>query len=117
MNSPTVMTTSAKENDLRGDRGESHVLTDSEQGFAPLDTHARRYGIDCDQVRAFADAVNERSVSGSMRPMTPISAVPRVMVRDRRDVDVLAESVAGFLPIYSETVEVRRLIFDFRLQR
>lgn len=60
MSHPKVKITHARDIDVQSDLGELHVLTYAEEGFSPLDIHARRYGIDSDQVRAFADAVNDR---------------------------------------------------------
>ena len=104
----------AKEAEVRGVLSEFHVLTYAEDGFSPLDIHARRFGIDREQVRVFADLVNDRSCVGSLHPQAPISAVPRELVRDRKDVDALAASIAEFLLTNRETIGARRVVFDFR---
>lgn len=49
-----------------------------------------------------------------MHPVAPISAVPRELVRDRRDIEALAVSIAEFLLMNREKFRSRRLIFDFR---
>lgn len=103
-----------KQDDLTGIRGHFHILTYAEDGFSPLDIHARRFGVDRDQVRAFAKAVNDRADVGSLHPLAPISAVPRYLVRDSDDVGALAASIGTFLRANRETIKARYLVFDFR---
>ena len=102
------------EADFRKILGEFHVLTYAEDGFSPLDIHARRLGVDREQVRAFAKAVNDRADVGSLHPVAPISAVPRELVRDRHDVAELAASISNFFRANRETIKARSLVFDFR---
>jgi len=104
----------AKESEVRDKLDQFHVLTYAEDGFSPLDIHARRLGLDRELVKSFASAVNERSSVGSLYPQAPISAVPRELVRDRQDVDELTASIGEFLRVNRETIKARRLAFDFR---
>jgi len=104
----------AKESEVRDKLGQFHVLTYAEDGFSPLDIHARRLGVDRELVKSFASAVNKRSSVGSLHPQAPISAVPRELVRDRQDIDALAASIGEFLRVNRETIKARRLAFDFR---
>lgn len=91
-----------------------HILTYAEDGFSPLDIHSRRMGIDREQIKAFATAVNIRAECGSMYPQAPISAVPRYMVRDQKDPGNLAASIGDFLKVNNSTIKAKKLIFDFR---
>ena len=110
----TVKVSWAKASDVQDNLEDFHVLTYAEDGFSPLDIHARRFGVDRDQVRAFAKAVNDRSDVGSLHPSVPISALPRKLVRDSQDVDALARGIGEFLRLNREVIHARRLVFDFR---
>jgi len=101
--------------DFRGISGEFHVLTYAEDGFSPLDIHGRGFGVDREQLVAFAKKINDLADVGSLHPIAPISAVPRELVRDRQDVDALAASISNFFRGNRETIKARRLVFDFRL--
>lgn len=100
--------------EVRDKLDQFHILTYAEDGFSPLDIHARRLGIDRELVKSFVSEVNDRSSVGSLHPQAPISAVPRELVRDRLDVDALAASIGEFLHVNRETIKARRLAFDFR---
>jgi O-acetyl-ADP-ribose deacetylase (regulator of RNase III) len=104
----------AKESEVRDKLDRFHVLTYAEDGFSPLDIHARRLGLDRELVKSFASAVNERSSVGSLHPQAPISAVPQELVRDRQNIDALVASIGEFLRVNRETIKARRLAFDFR---
>ena len=103
-----------KQSDLELGHDGFHVLTYAETGFSPLDIHARRFGLDRDVVAAFAEAVNNSGQSGSLYPVAPISAVPRDLVRDRVQVDELASCIGEFLVANRQTIQARRIVFDFR---
>lgn len=111
---PEVKISQIREVDFRELVGEYHVLTYAEDGFSPLDTHARRLGVDLEKVRAFVDAVNAHSEVGSLHPYAPISAVPQCLVRERQDVAELAGYIGSFLRTNRETLHAQRLVFDFR---
>jgi hypothetical protein len=112
--SSTVKISRMTEADLRGILGEFHVLTYAEEGFSPLDIHAQRLGVDREEVKAFAKAVNDQADVGSLYPLAPISAVPRDLVRSGEDVGALAASICNFFRANRATINARRLIFDFR---
>jgi hypothetical protein len=112
---PALRISRISEVDFHGISGEFHVLTYAENGFSPLDIHGRRFGIDREQVVAFAKKVNDLADVGSLHPIAPISAVPRELVRDRQDVDALAASISNFFRGNRETIKARRMVFDFRL--
>ena len=103
-----------KESEVRDKLDQFHILTYAEDGFSPLDIHARRLGIDRELVKSFVSEVNDRSAVGSLHPKAPVSAVPRELVRDRQDIDALAASIGEFLRVNRETIKARRLAFDFR---
>ena len=112
---PALRISRILEVDFRGIAGEFHVLTYAEDGFSPLDIHGRRFGVDREQIVAFAKAVNDVADVGSLHPLAPISAVPSELVRDRQDVDALAVSIGNFFRGNRETIKARRIVFDFRL--
>jgi hypothetical protein len=111
---PEVKISQIREVDFRELVGEYHVLTYAEDGFSPLDIHARRLGVDQEIVRAFVATINDHSEVGSLHPSAPISAVPRCLVRDRQDVPELADCIRSFLRTNRETLHAQRLVFDFR---
>jgi hypothetical protein len=91
-----------------------HVLTYAEDGFSPLDIHGQRFGLDREQIKAFAKAVNDREDVGTLHPLAPISAVPRKLVRDNQDAETLAVSIKNFFEENREKIKARRIVFDFR---
>ncbi len=111
---PEVKISQIREVDFRELVGEYHVLTYAEDGFSPLNIHARRLGLDQEIVRAFVATINDHSKVGSLHPSAPISAVPRCLVRDRQDVPELADCIRSFLRTNRETLHAQRLVFDFR---
>jgi hypothetical protein len=115
MTRAAVKVSRSKESDVGDVIGGCHVLTYAEDGFSPLDLHARRFAIDREHVRAFARAVNDRSDVGSLHPVAPISAVPRILVRGGQDVDALAASISKFFLANRQTIKAPRLVFDFRM--
>jgi len=100
--------------DIWPSRGDYHVLTYAEEGFAPLNIHAASLGIEKRQLVAFADSVNQRFETGSLHPRAPISAVPRALVRDGQDAHALRNHIAEFLRANIETIKASRIICDFR---
>lgn len=100
--------------DIWPSRGEYHVLTYAEEGFAPLNIHAEPLGIDKWQLVAFADSVNQRFETGSLHPRAPISAVPRALVRDGKDAQALRLHIAEFLRANIQTMKASKIICDFR---
>ena len=100
--------------DFREFVGEFHVLTYAEDGFSPLDIHGQRFGVDREQIKSFAKAVNDREVVGTLHPLAPISAVPRKLVRDNHDAATLAASIKEFFRENRETIKAHRIVFDFR---
>jgi hypothetical protein len=111
---PEVKISQIREVDFRELVGEYHVLTYAEDGYSPLDIHARRLGVNREEVRAFADAVNAHSEVRSLHPSAPISAVPRCLVRERHNVAELAACISRFLRTNRERIHAKRLVFDFR---
>lgn len=95
-------------------RSEFHVLTYAEEGFAPLNLHTEGLGFDGTILRSFADAVNSRDETGSLHPRAPVSAVPRRLIRDSRDVAALAHQIESFLEVNQASIRARRILFDFR---
>jgi len=102
------------EADIWPSRGEYHVLTYAEEGFAPLNIHAEPLGIAKRQLVAFADSVNQRFETGSLHPRAPISAVPRALVRDGQDAHALSDHIGQFLRANIQTIHASKIICDFR---
>jgi hypothetical protein len=94
-----------------------HVLTFAEQGFAPLDIHGRRFGVDRDTLVAFADAVNRADEVGSLHPQAPISAVPRSCIRDAIVSGPLLGHLQGFIASTADNIQACRLLLDFSTPR
>ena len=95
-------------------RNEFHVLTYAEEGFAPLNFWTRDTGITKQELVTFADLVNSRDESGSLSPRAPVSAVPRRLIRDQRDSEILCQSIENFYLVNSLTIKSSRLVLDFR---
>ena len=95
-------------------RGEYHVLTYAEEGFAPLKLHAASTGVSRDDLASFADEVNQRLEVGSLYPRAPISAIPRSLVRSGRNSTALQAHIVEFLSANTRTFKAAKLICDFR---
>ncbi len=91
-----------------------HILTYAEDGFSPLDIHGQRFNVDREQIKSFAEAVNDRETFGTLYPLAPISAIPRKLIRDSHDADTLAASIKEFFRENRETIKAHRIVFDFR---
>lgn len=104
----------ARQEDIWPRRHEFHVLTYAEEGFAPLNVHAEPAGLAKEQLLAFVEQMNRRFETGSLHPRAPISAVPRALIRDLRDVDLLRDHIAEFLRANVLTIRATKLMFDFR---
>lgn len=94
-----------------------HVLTFAEQGFAPLDIHGRRLGINSETLIAFAEAVNQSNKVGSLYPQAPISAVPRSCIRDTMDSAPLLRHLQEFTTSPVGHIKVSKLLLDFSTPR
>ena len=102
------------ESAFRDDPDQFHVLTYAEEGFSPLDLHARRFGIDRDNLKDFVKSANDLVACATLFPLAPISVVPRELVRDRRDANELAAHIVDFLRLNLDAIKSKRLVFDFR---
>jgi hypothetical protein len=91
-----------------------HVLTYAEEGFAPLNIHGEPRGLTRELLVRFADEVNRKRESGSLHPQAPISAVPRVYIRDLTDSAALSVQIIDFLRANAQTIHSKRMLFDFR---
>lgn len=91
-----------------------HILTFAEDGFSPLDIHARHFQIPRPAVCAFTVSVNRNAEVGSLFPEAPISAVPRSCVRDTNDPDALIGYLTDFLDANASLLHARCLLVDFR---
>jgi hypothetical protein len=95
-------------------RDQYHVLTYAEEGFSPLNIHARNTGANKGHLVAFAKHVNQLLETGSLHPLAPISAVPRTFVRDMNDVNALRDQIIEFLRANATAIKATKLICDFR---
>jgi hypothetical protein len=95
-------------------RGQYHVLTYAEEGFAPLNIHARGTGLANEELRLFADAVNQRAEVGSLYPKAQLSALPRSAIRTNQSAKVLQGFIEEFLRANASTLHATKLLLDFR---
>jgi len=102
------------QNSIWSRRAGYHVLTYAEEGFAPLNIHTRDSNLSKEQLVEFAARVNERNEPGSLHPIAAVSAVPRALVRDLHDPDLLCRNIIDFLRANATTIRATKLIFDFR---
>jgi hypothetical protein len=91
-----------------------HVLTYAEEGFAPLNIHARRFNLTNEELAHFAKMVNEQEGIWCLYPQAPISALPRSIIRGSKDTEELFRHIEAFLKLNSVQVKSPRVIFDFR---
>lgn len=94
-----------------------HIVTYAEDGFSPLEIHGRHFGIPREQIAAFAAEVNEDQNLSSLMPDAPITAVPRGMIRESTDEEMLATVISAFLHLYMNEMQATRVAFDFRTPR
>lgn len=102
------------QNEVWPRRDQYHVLISAEEGFSPLNIHARGTRVSKKHLVAFAERVNQLHETGSLHPLAPISAVPCTLVRDTNDIDALREKIIDFLRINATTIKATKLICDFR---
>jgi hypothetical protein len=95
-------------------RHEFHVLTYAEEGFAPLNEHTKSFCIEKENLVSFADEINARNESGSLHPLAPVSAVPRVLLRDQKDASALCLCIEEFYKINAVGIHARKVLLDFR---
>ena len=106
--------THTSEEEIQARLGEFHILTYAEEGFAPLNIHGEPHGLSKEILVSFANKVNRKRESGSLHPKAPISAVPRVFIRDLTDSAALSAQIVDFLRANRQTIHAKRVLFDFR---
>lgn len=94
-----------------------HVLTYAEEGFSPLDIHARHFGVPRPVTHAFVETVNQREEVGTLCPAAQISAVPRSCIRDASDPRDLVRHLQDFLDNQDPGQRKTCLLIDFRTPR
>lgn len=90
-----------------------HILTYAEEGFAPLNFHAKKFRVEQAILVKFADEVNARDETGSLHPVASISAVPRRLIRDHRGFEELPKFIHEFIQVNGHRFLARKVIFDF----
>lgn len=95
-------------------RHEFHVLTYAEEGFAPLNQHTKHSRGTKDTLVEFADEVNRLNQPGTLYPQAPVSAVPRLLLRDQNDVEALCLSLEDFYRINATRIRATKVLLDFR---
>lgn len=102
------------QSDIWPRRFEFHVLTYAEEGFAPLNIHARDSGFQKEKLIEFAAHVNERNETGSLFPALAISAVPRALVRELQDASALRLHIEDFFRANEQHIHSKKVLLDFR---
>ena len=115
MGNATMNCKQADFNSIWPRRGEFHVLTYAEEGFAPLNQHTRDYEISKEELVTFADDVNLRNECGSLYPKAPVSALPRSLLRDRKDAEALCQRIEEFYRINTLRIGATKVLLDFRM--
>jgi hypothetical protein len=99
-----------------------HILTVGEAGFSMLDVYGRHWhGFDLQVIEQFAERINQKNESGSLHPLAPISAVPRLFFRDHagsHDAQVLADfrrHISEFLDANRMTIHAKQVLVDFHV--
>ena len=93
-----------------------HVLTVAEAGFSMLDVYARGgYGVTVEEVRRFANRVNELDTAGSLFPLAPVSALPRKYLRGDADPGDVHRHVLDFLKANAEMIHAPLILIDLRV--
>ena len=92
---------------------QTHLLTYAEEGFAPLNFHAKRFQIEREVLVKFENEVNFLDQTGTLFPLAPISAVPRRLIRDEKGHTELSKYIHEFLAVNSQIFLARRVVFDF----
>ena len=61
-----------------------HILTVAETGFSMLNIYGcLQRGLDREDLRNFAEEINENDIFGTLYPRAPISVIPRRFFRDQ----------------------------------
>jgi hypothetical protein len=95
-------------------KGDYHILTFAETGFAMLNIYGDSFGIDRETLKAFEDASNRSDEPGSLHPRAPISVVPRRFIRGTEDCAALAARISEFLKANHDSIHAKKLLVDFR---
>ena len=106
--------THTSEEKIQSRIGEFHILTYAEEGFAPLNIHGDPHGLSKEILVKFAKEVNRKQESGSLHPRAPISAVPRVFIRESKGSAALSAHIVDFLRANRQSIHAKRLLCDFR---
>ena len=104
----------ASQNAIWPRRGEFHVLTYAEEGFAPLNIHTRDSALARGQLLQFVALVNDRNEVGTLHPFVAISAVPRAVIRDLQDAHALRHRIEEFFQANAQDIRAKKLLIDFR---
>jgi len=104
----------ASQSEIWPHRAEYHVLTYAEEGFAPLNIHARDTALSKDQLVRFADLVNDRNEVGTLYPFAALSAVPRAAIRGPQDAHALRQYIEDFFRANAQSIHAHKVIMDFR---
>ena len=96
---------------------EFHCLTYAEEGFAPLNQFTKKFDIDSQTTKAFADTVNGRDEAGSLYPKAPVSCVPRKCVREIFGYRDLEKHIQAFLDVNKKSIRSKHLVIDFGVPR
>ena len=99
--------------ELSGIVNNVNILTFAEEGFAPLEIHGRRMGIERDILTAFVHRVNQSNSLGDLYPEIPISAVPRSSIRNDLEPTNLIRHLSEFTTLNSIRLKSQVLLIDF----
>jgi len=94
-------------------RGQFHCLTYAEEGFSPLNQYTKDLGISQEQLKEFAEQVNDNDEIGSLIPIASVTAVPRSSVRDPLGYLELRRHVESFFKENKKSIHAKCLAMDF----
>lgn len=98
-------------------RGQYHVLTYAEEGFAPLNQHTSDTDLSQADLKAFAKLINDLDQPGTLYPRVQLSAIPRRLIREPMGPSELSQSIQRFFQINAEKIRAEKLLLDFRTPR
>ncbi len=95
---------------------EFHIVTFAEPDSSMLIPYGEAFGVKEETIKRFASAVNDKFEVGSMAPLANLTAVPKRIILNFKDSDVLFKEIIYILRENDRNPKLQfdKILFDFR---